>query len=211
LACVWYVANGCRHKPTSHSAHMNLVSFLFCGFFVVLAHTWHILADLALLGVGGTGIGKCLSVSLRGWSPNLLVGRGVWNFWNLSLMRASWKSATVIFYPVFTLYRACEFRRVICKRWKKNFLYHLTLKGQTLDVCTINWESAGRMLDISNAQHVMSGWLLTHWPWLWNPNKRMQVDVEGSFVSSEQRNRLSGFWFRNYLRLGRIVYDRSAK
>jgi hypothetical protein len=64
---------------------MNLVSFLLCGFFVVLAHVWHFLAGLALLGVGGTGIGKCLSVSLQGWSPDterpdLLVGRGVWNF-----------------------------------------------------------------------------------------------------------------------------------
>jgi hypothetical protein len=42
---------------------MNLVSFLFCGFFVVLAHTWHFLAGLALLGVGCTGIGKCLPVN----------------------------------------------------------------------------------------------------------------------------------------------------
>jgi hypothetical protein len=39
----------------------------------------------------------------------------------------------------------------------------------------------------------------------------MQVDAEGSFVSSEQRNRLSGFWFRNYLCLAMTVYDRSAK
>jgi hypothetical protein len=73
---------------------MNLVSFLSCGFFVVLAHTWHFLAGLALTGVGGTGIGKFLSVSLRGWSPgtkrpDFLVGHGVWNFWNISLMRAS--------------------------------------------------------------------------------------------------------------------------
>jgi hypothetical protein len=72
-------------------------------------------------------------------------------------------------------------------------------------------ESAGRMLDISNAQHVMSGWLLTHCPWVWNPSKPTEVDVEGSFVSSEQRNCLSGFWFRNYLRLDRTVYDGSAK
>jgi hypothetical protein len=63
------------------------------------------------------------------------------------------------------------------------------------------------MLDISNAQHVVSGWLLTHCPWVRNPNKTMQVDVEGSFVSSEQRNRLSGLWFRNYLRLDMTVYD----
>jgi hypothetical protein len=73
---------------------MNLAYFLFCGFFVVLAHTWHFLAFLALLGVVGTGIGKCLSVSRRGWPPDterpdLVIGRGVWNFWNISLMRAS--------------------------------------------------------------------------------------------------------------------------
>jgi hypothetical protein len=37
-----------------------------------------------------------------------------------------------------------------------------------------------------------------------------EVDAEGSFVSSEQRNRLSGFWFRNYLHLDRTVYDWSA-
>jgi hypothetical protein len=92
------------------------------------------------------------------------------------------------------------------------FIYSsLTFKGWTLDICTINPESSGWMLDISNAQHVMSGWLLTHCPCVWNPNKPMQVDVEGSFVSSEQRNRLSGFWFRNYLCLDRTVHDRSAK
>jgi hypothetical protein len=39
----------------------------------------------------------------------------------------------------------------------------------------------------------------------------MQVDVEGSFVSSEQRNRLLGFWFQNYLHLDRAIYDGSAK
>jgi hypothetical protein len=69
----------------------------------------------------------------------------------------------------------------------------------------------GRMMYISIAQHVMLGWLLTHCPCISNPNKPTQVVQEGSFIRYEQRNRLSGFWFRNYLRLDMTVHDLSAK
>ncbi|PNF28238.1 hypothetical protein B7P43_G07585 [Cryptotermes secundus] len=35
----------------------------------------------------------------------------------------------------------------------------------------------------------------------------MQGHVSGSFVSSEQWNRSSGYWFQYYLRLDMTVYD----
>jgi hypothetical protein len=71
-------------KLMLYSALMNLVSFLFCGVFVVLAHTWHFQAGLVWV----VQVLESAFLSVRGWSPDterpdLLVGSGVWNFWNI--------------------------------------------------------------------------------------------------------------------------------
>jgi hypothetical protein len=65
----------------------------------------------------------------------------------------------------------------------------------------------GRKSYIYYAGHVHCLGVLTVWPWVWNQNKRTQVYVRGLFVSSEEWNRLSWYWFRYYLHLDMTVYD----
>jgi hypothetical protein len=67
-------------------------------------------------------------------------------------------------------------------------------------------ESAGRMIDISNAQHNMlcqAGSLHTV--------LAFEASLRKVHLLALNKNRLSGFWFQNYLHLDRTVYDRSAK
>ena len=54
----------------------------------------------------------------------------------------------------------------------------------------------GRMTRICAAGHMLSLGVLTVWPWVWNQNKPTWGHVRGSFLNSEQRNRLSRYWFR---------------
>jgi hypothetical protein len=68
----------------------------------VFEHTWQYLDGYFFFGIGGTGDGKCLSISLSGWSPAegrhlLLHGLDTWYFCIIYLISCKWKSARDMF------------------------------------------------------------------------------------------------------------------